>query len=255
MTFQTEHGRPPSRKETTAKALELSGDPSFQASKGWLDKFSRKFNIEFTPLKIIPPRGRKKVKTGESGSGSATSTLESVLAGAGGSLSPLRNHKIKKLGGESEKHTNTAINDDGLHEPESIHKSGSLFSLNAKHNKVKARTQQQPDQQTPSPFAHLAAGNNEGPVHQIPIEQSFYPTFHGMDGGKPPAYPYPLLYPMDFGNPMPYNFNGQNSVTSRKPYPLNYPMNLPLNLGPFADNFQRFQQMIKKDDILHDKNN
>jgi hypothetical protein len=58
--FQREYGRAPTRKEATKKALELSGDPTFQASKGWLDKFSRKYNIEFTPLKIIPPKNKKK---------------------------------------------------------------------------------------------------------------------------------------------------------------------------------------------------
>jgi len=252
INFQTEHGRPPSRKETTTKALELSGDPSFQASKGWLDKFSRKFNIEFTPLKIIPPRGRKKVKTGENEAGSATSTLESVLAGVGGSLSPIRNHKMKKLGLEAEKHPSTAISEESLHDPESIHKSGSLFSLNAKHKQMKARAQQ-PDQQPQNNFSQLAPSSNEGMVGGL--DPSFYQSFHGhgMDAAKPQGYPYPILYPMNFANSMQYNFNEQNPVTSRKPYPLNYPMNLPLNLG--FDGFQRLQQMIKKDDMHLDKNN
>jgi len=86
MGFQKDYGRAPTRKEATKKALELSADSSFQASKGWLDKFSKKYNYEFTPLKIIPP----KKKTGDrfmegSDSGSATSNHSSDFEG----LSPL----------------------------------------------------------------------------------------------------------------------------------------------------------------------
>jgi hypothetical protein len=76
--FQREYGRAPTRKEATKKALELSGDPTFQASKGWLDKFSRKYNIEFTPLKIIPPKNKKKADGFlEDDSGSAFSNSDS----------------------------------------------------------------------------------------------------------------------------------------------------------------------------------
>jgi hypothetical protein len=76
--FQREYGRAPTRKEATKRALELSGDPTFQASKGWLDKFSRKYNIEFTPLKIIPPKNKKKAGGFlEDDSGSAFSNSDS----------------------------------------------------------------------------------------------------------------------------------------------------------------------------------
>lgn len=87
LEFQKETGRPPTRKEATKKALELSEDPSFQASKGWLDKFSRKFQIDFTPLKIIPPKHRKKVDGFllDSDSGSALSGSDSPAEG----ISPL----------------------------------------------------------------------------------------------------------------------------------------------------------------------
>lgn len=54
-----DNGRHPTRKEAAKRALELSNDPTFKASKGWLDKFSRKFNIEFTPLKVFPSRKKK----------------------------------------------------------------------------------------------------------------------------------------------------------------------------------------------------
>lgn len=73
LTFINEYERAPTRKEATKKALELSEDPSFQASKGWLDKFSRKYNIEFTPLKISPPKTGKKKLNGFSESDSASS--------------------------------------------------------------------------------------------------------------------------------------------------------------------------------------
>lgn len=73
LKFINEYERAPTRKEATKKALELSEDPSFQASKGWLDKFSRKYNIEFTPLKISPPKAGKKKLNGFSESDSASS--------------------------------------------------------------------------------------------------------------------------------------------------------------------------------------
>lgn len=56
--FVESEGRTPTRKEAARKALELSNDPTFKASKGWLDKFSRKFDVEFTPLKVFPSRNK-----------------------------------------------------------------------------------------------------------------------------------------------------------------------------------------------------
>jgi len=80
LAFQKDNGRAPTRKEATQKALELSEDSSFQASKGWLDKFSRKYNIEFTPLKIIPPKNKKKNDgyDGDSVSNSDTSSVDGM---------------------------------------------------------------------------------------------------------------------------------------------------------------------------------
>jgi hypothetical protein len=74
--FQSETGRMPTRKEAGKKALELNNDPKFKASKGWLDKFSRKFDIEFTPLKVFPPKV-KRVKIQNSASSPQTSTTGS----------------------------------------------------------------------------------------------------------------------------------------------------------------------------------
>jgi len=53
--------------------LELSKDIEFKASKGWLDKFSRKYDIEFTPLKVFPSRAKKHRMPGEEGFGSSMS--------------------------------------------------------------------------------------------------------------------------------------------------------------------------------------
>ena len=63
--FQKEKGRPPTRKEAAKRALELSSDEQFKASKGWLDKFSKKYQVEFTPLKVFPSRGKKIKKNGD----------------------------------------------------------------------------------------------------------------------------------------------------------------------------------------------
>mmetsp|Transcript_25335 Transcript_25335/g.22367 ORF Transcript_25335/g.22367 Transcript_25335/m.22367 type:complete len:183 (+) Transcript_25335:382-930(+) len=60
MQFQKDNGRPPTRREATKKALQLSKDTEFKASKGWLDKFSRKFEIEFTPMKVFSGKGSRK---------------------------------------------------------------------------------------------------------------------------------------------------------------------------------------------------
>lgn len=81
LSFQRDYNRAPTRKEATKKALEISEDSTFQASKGWLDKFSRKYNIEFTPLKTIP--GKNKMSgsgflDSDSGSFSDASSYEGV---------------------------------------------------------------------------------------------------------------------------------------------------------------------------------
>jgi len=260
--FEKSHGRPPSRKETTEKALELSGDPNFQASKGWLDKFSRKYHIEFTPLKIIPPRGRKKMKT-DSESGSATSTHESGLTE---SISPLKDLKTKKLGSlEIEKTNSAAISEESVHDFEASVKTGSLFSLNAKHSKAKQvqqqrsaqpLQQQQPDQQAPT-YNQLPNSNIEEPANPN-MDTPFYPVFPMMDGTAPPSFGYPFFYPMDYPNPMSYPFNQQKngSAPPNKPYPFGaYPLNMPPINFNLAENFQRLQQMMQKDDMNLEKPN
>lgn len=259
--FEKSHGRPPSRKETTERALELSGDPNFQASKGWLDKFSRKYHIEFTPLKIIPPRGRKKMKT-DSESGSATSNMESALTE---SISPLKDLKTKKLGSlEVEKTNSAAISEEAPHEFEQTIKTGSLFSLNAKHSKAKQAQQrpsqplqqQQPEQQAPS-FSQLPNNNLEEPANPN-MDTGFYPVFPMMDNNAPPPFGYPFFYPMDYANQMPYSFNPpkNGSVAPGKPYPFNpYPLNMqPLNFN-IAENFQRLHQMMQKEEMNLEKQN
>jgi len=40
-------------------ALKLSSDAEFKASKGWLDKFSKKHKLEFTPAKNVSRRSSK----------------------------------------------------------------------------------------------------------------------------------------------------------------------------------------------------
>mmetsp|Transcript_5753 Transcript_5753/g.4945 ORF Transcript_5753/g.4945 Transcript_5753/m.4945 type:complete len:196 (+) Transcript_5753:654-1241(+) len=77
MNYQKDNSRPPTRKEAAKKALELSNDPTFKASKGWLDKFSRKNSIEFTPLKIFPSR-KKRSELGSQTSEDASPSIESL---------------------------------------------------------------------------------------------------------------------------------------------------------------------------------
>jgi len=72
--FQSDTGRAPTRKEAGKKALELNNDPTFKGSKGWLDKFSKKFQIEFTPLKVFPPKVKKGKKIRKSPQSPKTST-------------------------------------------------------------------------------------------------------------------------------------------------------------------------------------
>jgi hypothetical protein len=262
--FEKSHGRPPSRKETTERALELSGDPNFQASKGWLDKFSRKYHIEFTPLKIIPPRGRKKMKT-DSESGSATSSIESALAE---SISPLKDLKTKKLGSlEVEKTNSAAISEESAAEFEPTIKTGSLFSLNAKHSKAKQVQQQrptqplqqqqhQPEQQT-QPFSQLTNTNMEENPNPN-MDAPFYPVFPMMDNTAAPPFGYPFFYPMDYANPMPYSFNPQQKgpVAPAKNYPFNpYPLNMPPMNFNLAENFQRLHQMMQKEEMNLEKQN
>lgn len=43
----------PTRKEFTSMALKLSNDTEFKASKGWLDKFSKRHRLDFTPSKNV----------------------------------------------------------------------------------------------------------------------------------------------------------------------------------------------------------
>jgi len=49
--FNKENGRNPNRRELRKKALEVSTEVGFKASKGWLDKFCKKFKIRLHPLK------------------------------------------------------------------------------------------------------------------------------------------------------------------------------------------------------------
>lgn len=51
--FRLANRRPPTRRETTDKAKKIGGE-DFKASKGWLDKFARKFGLDFSPGKHKP---------------------------------------------------------------------------------------------------------------------------------------------------------------------------------------------------------
>jgi len=77
-SFHKDTGRSPTRKEATKRALELSGDPSFQASKGWLDKFSRKYMVEFTPLKIVPGKSKNMDDSPSMVDNSDASSVEAI---------------------------------------------------------------------------------------------------------------------------------------------------------------------------------
>lgn len=72
LKFQQEKGRAPTRKEAAQVALEYSHDEAFKASKGWLDKFSKKYQIDFTPLKVFPSRAKKLKKEGDLGESEET---------------------------------------------------------------------------------------------------------------------------------------------------------------------------------------
>jgi len=60
--YQQTSGKPPTRRETAKKALELTNDANFKASKGWLDKFSRRYAIDFTPLKVFNKKVSNNLK-------------------------------------------------------------------------------------------------------------------------------------------------------------------------------------------------
>jgi hypothetical protein len=229
MDFQNEHGRPPSRKEATQKALELSGDRTFQASKGWLDKFSRKYHIEFTPLKIIPPRGsRKKVKT-ECDSGSATSTRDSTMLEG---ISPMKDNKAKLLDLEAKKINSAPIFEDIMHEREQV-KVNSLFNLNKP-------VYQQPQQQSQL-YSQLPVNNMEG------LEHSYYQSFPTLESGQSQSFGYSPMHYMDYSMAYPINYQTGYPGNCGKGYPLNYQMNLPMNYqAGLAGNLQRLHQMINK---------
>jgi hypothetical protein len=233
MDFQNEHGRPPSRKEATQRALELSGDSNFQASKGWLDKFSRKYHIEFTPLKIIPPRGtKKKVKT-EYDSGSATSTRDSTLLEG---ISPLKDNKAKLLDLEAKKNNSVPIFEDIMHEREQV-KVNPLYNLNVKS------VYQQPQQQSQL-YSQLPVNTMEG---NLPLEHSFYQPYPALDNGQPQGFGYSPLHYMDYSMAYPMNYQTGYSGNCGNAYPLNYQMNLPMNYqAGLAGNLQRLHQMINK---------
>jgi len=95
LAFQNEHNRPPTRKEATKRALEITDDPKFQASKGWLDKFSRKFKVEFTPLKIVPPKTFKKGPFEDDMVSTATTMGSALITGE--EDSPAKGNKKLKL--------------------------------------------------------------------------------------------------------------------------------------------------------------
>jgi hypothetical protein len=235
MDFQNEHGRPPSRKEATQKALELSGDPNFQASKGWLDKFSRKYNIEFTPLKIIPPRGRKKVKT-DSDSGSATSTRDSTLLE---SISPLKDTKARPLEMEAKKFNSTPIFEEITHERENALKVNPLYNLNVNANPIYQQTQQQSQL-----YSQIPVNSMEGGLSSL--EHSYYQPFSTMESGQSQGFGYPLHY-VDYSMAYPLNYQTGYPASCGKPYPMNYQMNIPMNYqAGFAGNLQRLQHMISK---------
>jgi hypothetical protein len=233
MDFQNEHGRPPSRKEATQKALELSGDPNFQASKGWLDKFSRKYHIEFTPLKIIPPRNRKQVKT-ESDSGSATSTRDSTLLEG---ISPLKDNKAKLLELEAKKNNIAPIFEEIAHEREQV-KISPLYNLNTKP------IYQQPQQQSQL-FSQLPVNNMEGSLSSL--EHSYYQPFSTLESGQSQSYGYSPLHYMDYSMAYPLNYQTGYPGSCGKAYPLNVQMNLSMNYqAGLAGNLQRLHHMINK---------
>ena len=61
MDFKATNERPPNRRELKSKALELSGNPNFQGSKGWLDKFCKRVKIEVLPIRR--PNSQKIAKS------------------------------------------------------------------------------------------------------------------------------------------------------------------------------------------------
>ena len=77
--FKTENGRPPNRREIKQKALQLSKDPQFMASKGWLDKFSKKFCVDIAPIKLkISKRVSEASTRSTKAANSRKSSMESL---------------------------------------------------------------------------------------------------------------------------------------------------------------------------------
>jgi len=252
ISFQNEHNRPPTRKEATKRALEITDDPKFQASKGWLDKFSRKFKVEFTPLKIVPPKTFKKGPF-EDDISTATTMASALITGEDTPPKGVKKVKLDKLQVRK-------IQSAPSQEKEQSEKTELRAPLGGKNQlSQNPHDDSQPGFHAPSHFKQPAQlhsnsiSNDSGSLfssntHKAPSENV------ANDSNKPPGYQMPF-YPIDYSMYNPFNYQG---VYPNMPnYPMNYPMNMPMNYPTnFAESYQRLQQAMKKDnDPKADKTN
>ena len=187
LIFHREHGRSPTRKEATKRGLEISEDPSFQASKGWLDKFSRKYQIEFTPLKIVPPKLKKAGNSNsDSEPGSAKSKSDSSgFEGISALMQTMQMMQPQQQATEPEpSHWNYSYpvaaqgNRQSPFDPENL-KISSFFNTNAKKTNVeesnfmKGENFQVPDQSG----------------HYLPPVNNGFNYLYGFPLGYQPNYP------------------------------------------------------------------
>ena len=63
LEFQRQHKKAPNSREGKRKALEMSQDPNFKASKGWLRRFTIRHNFHFTPMKTFKNKSKKNTKS------------------------------------------------------------------------------------------------------------------------------------------------------------------------------------------------
>lgn len=83
LEFQRQNKKAPNSREGKRKALEMSQDPNFKASKGWLRRFTIRHNFHFTPMKTFRNKSKKNTKSGsnktkEQVSGASSDLLSNI---------------------------------------------------------------------------------------------------------------------------------------------------------------------------------
>lgn len=246
IAFQRDCGRAPTRKEATKKALELSADSSFQASKGWLDKFSKKFNYEFTPLKIIPPKKKKGDGFIDSDSGSTLSNSNNSSDYEG--MSPIfmqqnamqpsqsagkGNVKAKPWGFENQMITNDIPNEQDL----SGLKVSNFFNFSAKNNGMEMLNNYEKKEIMPSIETNgyqQTLNNGLGNNMAFGLGNGINNTMNnGMNNNMGYGFGYPLNYSTNHQMNFPMNHQPNHQPNPQLIAEENYPGNFALNNNHF----------------------